>query len=447
MVNYPKDLYVDNRIEEKDSTVMVYQKKTLDSLQVRKDQGMYLRLFDGKRWYTNASSELNNCIEKLTDLSNLATPNPLILQHPLVKNISVFDESILMYQDKNIAKISTEEKKEVLQQFNSILENEPLLTDYTLIYSDFYLKKHFQSSLGSNILYDKQMVGIAIVLQMTKNGRFFQEFFQKSGLFLTDLSNLKQEFQELLEKAKQCLIDGKHVEAGSHTVILSPFAAGVFAHESFGHKSEADFMTMSSGSEMLAEWPLNKKVGSEQLSIVDDGSKLGGGYVPFDDEGTKAGPTYLIKNGILSGRLHSNETAVLMGEKPTGNARAINYEFDPIVRMTSTFIEPGNLSKEMLFESVDHGYLIDTIKHGSGMSRFTIAPSISYEIQSGKIIRPVEIAVLSGNVMETLHKISGLSDHMEMFSFAVGGCGKFEQTGLPVGLGGPYVRIDSMEIQ
>jgi len=56
--------------------------------------------------------------------------------------------------------------------------------------------------------------------------------------------------------------------------------------------------------------------------------------------------TYLIKEGKLVGRLHSRETAAKMKEMPTGNARAINYRFPPIVRMTNTYIEPCSASFE-----------------------------------------------------------------------------------------------------
>ena len=35
-----------------------------------------------------------------------------------------------------------------------------------------------------------------------------------------------------------------------------------------------------------------------------------------------------------------------MGEKPTGNARAIGHAFPPIVRMTNTIIEPGKATLE-----------------------------------------------------------------------------------------------------
>lgn len=105
------------------------------------------------------------------------------------------------------------------------------------------------------------------------------------------------------------------VEPGEYTCVLSPTVAGVFAHESFGHKSESDFML---GSEtMRREWELGKRVGWEGLSILDSGVPNGSGYCPYDDEGTRARDTYLVKNGVLTGRLHSAATAAALDEAVT----------------------------------------------------------------------------------------------------------------------------------
>lgn len=81
------------------------------------------------------------------------------------------------------------------------------------------------------------------------------------------------------------------------------------------------------------------------------------------------------------------------------------------------------------------------------MSTFTIAPTLCYEIADGKLGDPVRIAVITGNVFETLSLVDGLSDEKEIFSFVTGGCGKMEQSPLNVGFGGPYVRISKMRVQ
>ena len=192
---------------------------------------------------------------------------------------------------------------------------------------------------------------------------------------------------------------------------------------------------------------LGKKVSTDVLSIYDTGDIAGAGYVPYDDEGTKTKKTYLIKDGILTGRLHSAKTAADIGEELTGNARAINCDFEPIVRMTTTLIEgKGDNSFKDLVKQIRYGYFIKTCKHGSGLSRFTIAPNIAYRIENGKITCPVKIAVISGDVFETLGKIDGVSKAEDM-QIIGGNCGKMEQYPLKVSLGGAYISVSEMNVQ
>ena len=44
-----------------------------------------------------------------------------------------------------------------------------------------------------------------------------------------------------------------------------------------------------------------------------------------------------------------------------------------------------------------------------------------------------------------------LADHarseLELLSFTMGGCGKMEQFPLPVGFGGPWVRVQGLNVQ
>ena len=115
--------------------------------------------------------------------------------------------------------------------------------------------------------------------------------------------------------------------------------------------------------------------------------------------------------------------------------------------MTTTYIEGGDLDFDQLIAPIKKGYFIKTIRHGSGLSTFTIAPSLAYEITDGKLGHPVQISVITGSVFETLGLINGLTKDVELLSFVTGGCGKMEQYGLPVGFGGPYVRVSSMNVQ
>jgi TldD protein len=197
---------------------------------------------------------------------------------------------------------------------------------------------------------------------------------------------------------------------------------------------------------MLEDWKIGTEVGASLLSIVDSGRPMGSGYMPYDDEGQPTGVTHLIRDGILAGRLHNGLTSAALDEAPTGNARAISFRFEPIVRMTTTTIAPGDQTREELFAGVQDGYFIETVKHGSGMSTFTIAPGLCWRIREGEVAEPVRIAVLTGTVFETLGEIDGLSDQVEVPFLVGGGCGKMEQWPLSVGFGGPFVRVRRMNI-
>ncbi len=110
-------------------------------------------------------------------------------------------------------------------------------------------------------------------------------------------------------------------------------------------------------------------------------------------------PSFVM--GVLVGRLHSRETAGKMGEKPTGNARAINYRFRPIVRMSNTYIENGDTSFEEMISDIDEGiYAIEAYGGETTMEMFTFSAMEAFMIRKGKIAERVRNVVLTGNVFE-----------------------------------------------
>ena len=104
-----------------------------------------------------------------------------------------------------------------------------------------------------------------------------------------------------------------------------------------------------------------------------------------DDEGTPTQKTYLIKEGVLAGHLHSLETAGKMGARPTGNARAICRNVQPIVRMTNTYIEPGDQTFEELLAGVDEGlYACEMCGGQTMMEMFTFSAGVRLSDREGE---------------------------------------------------------------
>lgn len=446
MYQFPKGLYTDVRLEKVFSTQIVYENFQLTQNKQKTEQGAFVRVFDGTRWYYSATTDIFHIQEEIDKLANMATPQEEIASHPVVAQFEVHRGKDLRYEDNAVSLINKTEKKALLDSYLPVLkEREDLGLITRGIYLDKYTEKRIISSKGTDITFDSQTCAVALRYSFQVNGKPFHGSSDILKDHFDALAGHQQQVRDTLEEDYQYRLQAVPVEPGKYTCVLAPVVTGVFAHESFGHKSEADFMV---GDEtMMREWAIGTRVGSEGLNILDTGREIGSGYVPYDDEGCQAKENYIIKNGVLVGRLHSASTAAALGEAPTGNARAMNFEYEPIVRMTTTYIGAGTQTKEALIGEVEDGLYISDINHGSGMSTFTIAPRKAYRIRKGQIVEPVEVSVITGNVMETLKEIDGFSNQAELSSFALGGCGKMEQYPLPVGFGGPYIRVKNIQVQ
>lgn len=445
MYNFPKDLYTDVRVEDVFSTTIYYENNKLVQNKTKIESGAMIRVFDGRRWYYSSVSNLDAIQREIDSLSKMASLNSNILENEVIKRLEVHKDTQLRYAENDVSKVTNEKKLELLNSYLPLISEYEDIKSSKVIYKDNYTKKRIVSSIGTDITFDSQNCAVAFRYTVMANDLPHNGSADIYKMSFEQLSGYSDMVRESIINDIEYAKNSVPVVPGVYTCVLSPLTAGVFAHESFGHKSEADFMV---GDEtMRREWAIGSKVGADILNIVDTGLLEGSGYVPFDDEGCKAKENYIIKNGILTGRLHSSYTAAALEEKQTGNARAMSFEFEPIVRMTTTYIGSGKHTKEELISEVENGIYIEDIQHGSGMSTFTIAPNRSYMIRNGKISEPVRISVITGNVMKTLNEIDGLSDTIEFKSFVLGGCGKMEQHPLRVGFGGPYVRVNGINVQ
>lgn len=444
MFNYPKDLYTDVRIETVYTTNIMVENNQLKANKTKHEKGAFIRIYDGKRWYYKATTAIDKLQSEIDELALMAQPNELIMDTDIVKRMEVHKDTLMVFDGDLFKNVKNEDKLALVNHCASLITAEEIKM-WQSIYLDRRIEKDFYSSKGSELHFDTQSYAMCLRYAIEINGQNHQGACDVMAEAFDQLFDKDQQYLDQMKKDIEYIRHAVPVKPGLYTVVMAPSVTGVFTHESFGHKSESDFMV---GDEMmLKEWNLGRRVGCDDLSIEDRGDWYGNGYVPYDDEGTKAKNTQIITHGILSGRLHSIATASALNEEATGNARAMNFQYEPIVRMTGTYIKPGTSTIDEVFAPIKEGVYIENIKHGSGMSTFTIAPSRAYMIRDGKLAEPVQVSVITGNVMETLYNIEALSEHFEALSFALGGCGKMEQYPLPVSFGGPYMRVSKINVQ
>ena len=244
------------------------------------------------------------------------------------------------------------------------------------------------------------------------------------------------------------LVNSRPVSSGKYMVILDPSITGVFTHEAFGHLSEADGLV--NNRSIRNEMKIGRRMGPEILNISDQGNYPGKpGFYAYDDEGVAARKTLLIKDGELVGRLHSRETAAVFGEEVTGNARAVDYTFTPIVRMSNIFIEEGTSDVDEMISSIKKGVYMIGHKGGQTIGdMFTFGAQYGYLIEDGKIKEMVRDLNMTGNLFTTLQNVMAVGNNFS--TCESGGCGKGSVGPMQMlwssGHGGPSIMVKDVII-
>jgi len=238
------------------------------------------------------------------------------------------------------------------------------------------------------------------------------------------------------------LLKARSAPAGKFTAILDPRLTGIFIHEAFGHACEAD--TVLAGMSIL-EGKIGEKIGSEVVTVIDDPTRKGEfGYFLNDSEGTPARRKILVENGILRGFMHNIETASRMGVEPNGSARAETYQNIPIVRMSNTYISPGDCRFEEMIEDIDRGMYAKGSIYGyvdPAKGQFMFKPEEAYMIENGELTSLLQEAAISGLTLEVLKNTEAVGRDFQMLD--PGFCGKSLQNAR-VNDGGPHIKAKEM---
>ncbi|MEW6096149.1 MAG: TldD/PmbA family protein [bacterium] len=440
----PKADYLEIRVEENQTTKVDFVGKELENIgNMTKIGGNVRALVNGGWGFVSF-----NTIEQIDTYVELAVKEATLTgntKSQLADTKAVVDSKVIS-SGKDPKGISLEEKHHLCQNYNSIILNfSPLIQTSKVTYRDYATKKYFVNSEGTDIFQEKVFTGISLSA-IAKEGINIQTAHKSFGNYrgYEIVESLESQAEEVAKNAID-LLKAQRINGGKYTVVLDPELCGVFIHEAFGHLAEADHIYENEKMEELMK--IGKRFGGDELSIVDDATipEEAGSYC-YDDEGIPAAKTYLIKNGIFSNRLHSRETSSKMGEKVTGNARAINYNYEPIVRMSNTYLEPQNITFEEMIKDIKEGiYAKSYIGGNTDCEMFTFSAQQAYLIKNGKISDLLRDVVLTGNVFETLMNIEAIGNDLVLFG-GLGGCGKNGQSPLPVSCGGTYVRIKNVVI-
>ena len=238
-------------------------------------------------------------------------------------------------------------------------------------------------------------------------------------------------------------LSARPATSGELPVVLAGGSGGILFHEACGHGLEADHIVKNAS---VYAGKVGQQVASSLVTLVDDGT-VGSEWGTFgvDDEGRPAQRNVLIEDGILTDYLWDYLRARKEGRVSSGNGRRQSYRDLPMVRMTNTFLLPGDADADEIVAQTPRGVYVAKLGGGqvnTTTGDFVFGTTMAYLIEDGVITEPLRDANLIGNGPEILQRIDAVATD---FSMTPGTCGKDGQS-VPVGCGQATMRLTGVTI-
>jgi predicted Zn-dependent protease len=291
----------------------------------------------------------------------------------------------------------------------------------------------------------------------------YSSYFATSSSGLPDEKDLVADAQKMIDLLSR-LRKAPLVDPFSGPAILSGRAAGVFFHEIFGHRVEANRQRSADDGQTFAS-RIGQPVLPTFLSVIFDPTlkKVGNtelmGHYLYDDEGVKARRVTVVDKGILK--------TFLVDRAPTrdfprsnGHGRA-EPGYLPVSRQSNLLVESGKsvsndklmdmLREEARKQGKPFGLLFDNIEGGftntgrGSANAFNVLPNVVYKVytdesRAPELVRGVD---LIGTPLSAFGKIVATGDKVDVFN---GICGA-ESGGVPVSASSPPLLVSEVEVQ
>ena len=439
--------YSDVRADQQVKNSALIENDDIEHIKNNEDKGIGVRLIRNGTWsfcsITNPNSfdEIKNILDntiKNSDYRNINNNKIKLHNNPVNKKEINF--SVLKKPD-------IEELIKIGLECNKIISTTPKIIKAITHASYAVNSKYFVNSEGSEISQNFTDVIMEMVATAHESGQTQSVNITEGGRGGLELitNKIQQSAKEISKKASE-LIYAKPVKEEKATVVMNPDFVSLLTHEILGHPSEADRVL---GKEMAwaggAWWKgkIGEKIGSEKLNVFDDPTiKESLGWYYFDDEGVETKKTTLVEKGVLKNHMQNRETSEIFNTVPTGNMRATNYRFMPLIRMACTCIGNGDQNVNEIIKDVKNGYYISNMKVPSiDMNRYNWNISCQYaqKIENGEITDLLRDVIVMGTAPEFFNSIDACGNDFTVRPIT--NCGKGDpMQSMIMGNGGPTIR-------
>lgn len=328
------------------------------------------------------------------------------------------------------------------------------------------VRRTMLTSEGTLVVTERVIYGLHLVAgSRAKDGTLVEQQRDFYGHAPSDLPNKETLLAAVDRMAKELagLERAPVIDPYNGPAILMEEAAGVFFHETLGHRLEGERQNDQRDGRTF-RGQIGKRVLPEFLTITDDptqrtaGTQPLNGYYTHDDEGVPARSVKLVDKGVLRDFIKSR-TPIAGSPHSNGHGRS-EATARPMSRMGNLFVRSDKRVsitelKRLLLEEVrkqgkPFGLIITDIAGGStntsnyGYQAFKGQPRLVYRVdaKTGEetLVRGVEMV---GTPLTSVSRIVATSDTEGVFN---GYCGA-ESGYVPVATIAPAVLMTEIELQ
>lgn len=405
-----KKAQVELLYHESETLKLGYKQKKLDKFESIQSQIAGLRVIVGASQgyaYTENLSEAS-MLNAFNEAYNSAYANVDLSSKPL----SLVKPQDLKIHEQNLINIPIEVKKKLASDLESqCLSAEKIQSVPWAGFSESQGAVRILNSTGLDCQYKYQGYS-AYAYPLAKDG----ESSKMGGEAVSTKSfkdiNVSQITATAVKKAKEKL-NSQPLKTGHYASVISSDEFTTMINMFEGYFSAKQVYEGKS----LLKGRLGEQIASPLFTLIDNPlDESAYGYRPCDSEGAASKKTILIENGVFKTFITNLEYAEKMNLPHTAHA-ARSPAGTMSIGCSQLFVPAGKDSLETLIGKNKTTVVITEFTGGlhAGFNETTGEFSMPAEgllYEDGKLVGPVDQFVVSGNILETLKKIVGLSDQL-----------------------------------
>jgi PmbA protein len=385
----------------------------IETVEEASDYGAGLRVFvKGRMAFSNINDfgekMLDEAVSRAINFAGVTTADP---DNVLTDNKAVTEVADLY--DPRLAQIPMEQKIELAKKVETLAMKDPRITiSEGAGYGESEVEIFIANSNGLLKDYKESgcSFGVSVVAEKGEQKSSGGEYCRRR--FYQDLRPAEEVAEKAARKAYE-MLNPRPVKTQKAPIIFDPDVAyALFG----GILGAVNGERVLQGASFLGG-KLNQKIGSELVTLIDDGTRPKGlASEPFDGEGVPTQKRDIVEKGVLKGFMYNTIAAKRAGVQSTGNASRRGFSSLPGIGPHNFYMAAGESSPEDIIKATKVGLLVKVVT-GYGINpvngNFSGGASGLW-VEDGKVVFPVKGLTIAGSAAEMLNDIDMVGTDLDL---------------------------------